>query len=64
MRQLTPILRELADAGQQLPDSLQILLTFPFTNQVLSDIKGDYLNTFTHVKAAPGTTVIPAQGGP
>jgi phospholipid/cholesterol/gamma-HCH transport system substrate-binding protein len=59
LQSLAPILRELANAGQALPQSLQVLLTYPFTDQVLSDIKGDYLNVFLHVNAAPGTTVIP-----
>jgi phospholipid/cholesterol/gamma-HCH transport system substrate-binding protein len=56
---LGPILRNLADAGQALPESLQVLLTYPFTDQVLSDIKGDYLNLYLKVTAAPGTTIIP-----
>ena len=58
----TPILRELADAGQNLPLALQVLLTYPFTDQVLKDIKGDYLNAYLSVQAAPGTTVIAPVG--
>ena len=38
--------------------ALRVLLTYPFTDQVLKDIKGDYLNTYLSIKAAPGTTVI------
>jgi phospholipid/cholesterol/gamma-HCH transport system substrate-binding protein len=59
LQALTPILRNLADAGQTLPESLQVLLTYPFTDQVLKDIKGDYLNIYLKVTAAPGTTIIP-----
>jgi phospholipid/cholesterol/gamma-HCH transport system substrate-binding protein len=59
LRELRPTLTELADAGQSLPLALQVLLTFPFTNQVLSDIKGDYLNAYLSLKAARGTTIIP-----
>jgi phospholipid/cholesterol/gamma-HCH transport system substrate-binding protein len=59
LRALAPILRELADAGQTLPQSLQVLLTYPFTDQVLKDIKGDYLNTYLSVTAPRGTTIIP-----
>jgi len=59
LRALAPILRELANAGQALPQSLQVLLTYPFTDQVLKDIKGDYLNTYLSVTAPPGTTIIP-----
>ncbi len=58
LRSLEPILRNLADAGQNLPLALQVLLTYPFTDQVLKDIKGDYLNAYLSVQAAPGTTVI------
>src|SRR5262249_26292411 len=59
LSELAPTLRELADAGQNLPDALQVLLTYPFTNQVLNDVKGDYLNVFLSLRAAKGTTVIP-----
>ncbi len=59
LRDLAPTLRELADAGQNLPLALQVLLTYPFTNQVLSDVKGDYLNVYLSLEAKKGTTVIP-----
>ncbi|HKD89135.1 MAG TPA: MCE family protein [Streptosporangiaceae bacterium] len=59
LRGLQPPLRELANAGQNLPLALQVLLTYPFTNQVLSDVKGDYLNAYLSIEAAKGTTVIP-----
>jgi phospholipid/cholesterol/gamma-HCH transport system substrate-binding protein len=54
---LQPILRNLANAGKALPDALQVLLTFPFPDQVLNDIKGDYLNAFLNVTAVKGTCV-------
>ena len=54
LRALAPTLRELADAGQNLPLALQVLLTYPFTDQVLKDIKGDYLNAYLSIQAAPG----------
>lgn len=59
LRGLEPTLRKLADAGQNLPLALQVLLTYPFTNQVLNDVKGDYLNAYLSIQAARGTTVIP-----
>jgi phospholipid/cholesterol/gamma-HCH transport system substrate-binding protein len=59
LKALAPILQQLANAGQALPQSLQVLLTYPFTDQVLDDIKGDYLNVFLSVTGAPGTTIIP-----
>ena len=56
----TPPSRLALLAGQvaNLPNALQVLLTYPFTDQVLKDIKGDYLNAYLSIKAAPGTTVI------
>lgn len=59
LRDLEPTLRDLADAGQNLPLALQVLLTYPFTNQVLRAVKGDYLNAYLMLRAAKGTTVIP-----
>jgi phospholipid/cholesterol/gamma-HCH transport system substrate-binding protein len=58
LRALAPTLRELANAGNSLPLALQVLLTYPFTDQVLKDIKGDYLNAYLSIEAAKGTTVI------
>ncbi len=58
LRALAPTLRELANAGNTLPLALQVLLTYPFTDQVLKDIKGDYLNAYLSLAAPPGTTVI------
>jgi phospholipid/cholesterol/gamma-HCH transport system substrate-binding protein len=59
LRSLTPTLQRLASAGQSLPLALQVLLTYPFTDQVLSDVKGDYLNTYLSVTARRGTVIIP-----
>ncbi|MEU6932466.1 MlaD family protein [Streptomyces sp. NPDC046385] len=59
LKALAPTLKALADAGADLPDSLQVLLTYPFTDEVMRGIKGDYLNTYLHLAAAPGTEVIP-----
>ncbi|QFU87390.1 MCE family protein [Amycolatopsis sp. YIM 10] len=55
LRALAPILEQLADAGQDLPNSLEILPTFPFTDPVLEAVKGDYMNIF--VTMAPGEGV-------
>ncbi|GGU28478.1 MCE family protein [Streptomyces violascens] len=56
---LAPTLKALADSGKDLPDSLQVLLTYPFTDEVLRGVKGDYLNVYLDVTATPGTQVIP-----
>ncbi len=59
LRALAPTLGNLAAAGRDLPKSLQVLLTYPFTDEVLNGIKGDYLNAYLSMSAIPGTQVIP-----
>ncbi|WP_162484307.1 MCE family protein [Streptomyces glaucescens] len=59
LKAIAPSLRALADAGTDLPDSLQVLLTYPFTDEVLRGVKGDYLNVYLEMTAAPGTRIIP-----
>ncbi|MFF9688686.1 MCE family protein [Streptomyces sp. NPDC014623] len=60
LKAIAPTLTALADSGNDLPDSLQVLLTYPFTDEVLRGVKGDYLNVYLDLTAAPGTQVIPA----
>ncbi|MYT70867.1 MULTISPECIES: MCE family protein [unclassified Streptomyces] len=59
LKALAPTLKALADSGQDLPNSLQVLLTYPFTDEVMNGIKGDYLNTYLDMAAVKGTTLIP-----
>ncbi|MFD7710745.1 MCE family protein [Streptomyces sp. NPDC059785] len=59
LKALAPTLKALADAGSDLPDSLQVLLTYPFTDEVLNGVKGDYLNVYLNMTAEPGTQVVP-----
>ncbi|MEV8609067.1 MCE family protein [Amycolatopsis sp. NPDC051373] len=49
LKALTPTLQKLGEAGNDLPQALQILLTFPFTDQAYNDVKGDYFNLFAKV---------------
>lgn len=44
LRNLQPVLRNLAAAGSDLPKSLEILFTYPFTDSAVEGIKGDYTN--------------------
>ncbi|NGO74022.1 MCE family protein, partial [Streptomyces boncukensis] len=60
LKALAPTLKNLADAGRDLPDSLEAMFTYPFTDEVLSGVKGDYLNVYLKVAAEPGTQIIPA----
>ncbi|WP_326595732.1 MCE family protein [Streptomyces sp. NBC_01803] len=59
---LAPTLRNLADAGQALPDSLEVLATYPFTDEVMNGIRGDYLNAYLTIAAQPGTEIVPPVG--
>jgi phospholipid/cholesterol/gamma-HCH transport system substrate-binding protein len=59
LRALAPILQRLADAGTALPKSLEVLLTYPFTDEVLNAVRGDYLNVYLTLTAVEGTSVIP-----
>ncbi|MCX2922892.1 MlaD family protein [Streptomyces sp. NEAU-W12] len=59
LKALAPTLKALADAGADLPDSLEVLLTYPFTDEVMRGVKGDYLNVYLDMAAVPGTRVIP-----
>lgn len=44
LRQLQPILAELNHAGNDLPDALELLTTYPFPRNVVDAVKGDYVN--------------------
>jgi phospholipid/cholesterol/gamma-HCH transport system substrate-binding protein len=44
LRALKPILAKLNEAGDSLPASLELLLTYPFPDQALAAMKGDYTN--------------------
>ncbi|WP_306192495.1 MULTISPECIES: MCE family protein [unclassified Streptomyces] len=44
LKKLQPILQELNRAGDDLPNSLEILTTYPFPRNVTDAVKGDYVN--------------------
>ncbi|WP_158891198.1 MCE family protein [Amycolatopsis anabasis] len=44
LRAVEPTLRKLAEAGDALPRSLQLLFTYPLPDSVLDAVKGDYVN--------------------
>ncbi|MFP5019786.1 MCE family protein [Pseudonocardia phyllosphaerae] len=46
LNSLRPVLRQLADSGQNLPNSLQLLLTIPFTDTATDAVAGDYANLY------------------
>ncbi|MGW0468913.1 MCE family protein [Streptomyces sp. NPDC003027] len=44
LRSLRPILEQLNKAGADLPNSLELLTTYPFPRNAVDAIKGDYVN--------------------
>lgn len=59
LKALGRVLKNLADAGDALPQSLEVLFTYPFTDEVLRGVKGDYLNIYLTLTAPSGTQIIP-----
>ena len=49
LKSLEPTLQQLSAAGSSLPNALQLLLTFPFSDQAVQGIRGDYANLFANV---------------
>ncbi|MGW1563528.1 MCE family protein [Streptomyces sp. NPDC002144] len=44
LKNLRPILRQLNKAGSDLPNSLELLTTYPFPRNATEAVKGDYVN--------------------
>jgi phospholipid/cholesterol/gamma-HCH transport system substrate-binding protein len=44
LRHLDPVLTSLTRAGQDLPNAMELFLTFPFPKNVRGAVKGDYTN--------------------
>ncbi|MFE0329787.1 MCE family protein [Streptomyces sp. NPDC058960] len=44
LKELQPILQQLNKAGDDLPNSLELLTTYPFPRNVVDAVKGDYVN--------------------
>jgi phospholipid/cholesterol/gamma-HCH transport system substrate-binding protein len=44
LKALNPVLGKLASAGDALPRSFQLLLTYPFPDEAMNTIRGDYTN--------------------
>lgn len=44
LKQLRPILQQLNKAGDDLPNSLEVLTTYPFPRNAVDAVKGDYVN--------------------
>jgi phospholipid/cholesterol/gamma-HCH transport system substrate-binding protein len=55
LRAVSPILRQLNKAGDDLPKSYQLLLTYPFPDNAQNTIKGDYTNLWATLDTDLGT---------
>ncbi|MFJ9961179.1 MCE family protein [Streptomyces avermitilis] len=44
LKQLRPILQQLNKAGDDLPNSLELLTTYPFPRNAVDAVRGDYVN--------------------
>lgn len=49
LRALLPTLQKLGQAGSDLPKSLELLLTYPFTDSAMAGVKGDYFNLYADI---------------
>ena len=54
---LQPTLRALVDAGDALPESLQIFLTYPFADSAIPVIKGGYFNLILNADLQLGSLI-------
>jgi phospholipid/cholesterol/gamma-HCH transport system substrate-binding protein len=62
LRALQPVLGQLAAAGQDLPNALELLTTFPFPKTVAyplnkGGMRGDYANLYVTVDGNPGDLI-------
>lgn len=55
LKALEPVLTQLAAAGDNLPKVLETVLSFPFPDEVLNAVKGDYVNLDVLVDLTPLT---------
>jgi phospholipid/cholesterol/gamma-HCH transport system substrate-binding protein len=46
---LMPALQKLGEAGDDLPKALELLLTIPFPDEAVNDVRGDYFNLFAKI---------------
>lgn len=57
LQSLLPTLRSLVDAGDALPQSLQILLTYPFADSSIPVVKGGYFNLILNADLQLGSLI-------
>ncbi|MEU5694264.1 MCE family protein [Actinosynnema sp. NPDC020468] len=55
LKALAPTLQKLAEAGTNLPNGFELLLTYPFPDSAVDGIKGDYTNLYADIDLNLGT---------
>lgn len=55
LRALEPVLAQLARAGDDLPRAIEAVLSFPFPDEVLEAVEGDYVNLDVLMELSPTT---------
>jgi phospholipid/cholesterol/gamma-HCH transport system substrate-binding protein len=49
LKALMPALRKLGEAGNDIPKALELLVTIPFSDEAVNDVRGDYFNLFAKI---------------
>ncbi|MGB3439017.1 MAG: MCE family protein [Actinophytocola sp.] len=49
LKALTPALQKLGEAGADLPKSLELLFTIPFSDEAVNGVQGDYFNLYAKI---------------
>ena len=49
LKALTPALQKLGEAGADLPKSLELLFTIPFSDEAVHGVQGDYFNLYAKI---------------
>ena len=49
LKALTPALKKLGEAGADLPKSLELLFTLPFSDEAVNGVQGDYFNLYAKI---------------
>ena len=62
LRALQPITRALRRSGNELPESIEAILSFPFPDEVLGAARGDYVNLAVEMDLTPLTLLGNATG--
>ncbi|GAA0236732.1 MCE family protein [Saccharothrix mutabilis subsp. mutabilis] len=57
LKALEPVLQKLVEAGTNLPNAFELLLTYPFPDAAVDGIKGDYTNLYADLDLNLGTVV-------